>query len=85
MSDSYDELGEREFIVTEVVEIEPPQGESGGTWFRYTIKHGMSPIEGIRSGTLQSVRRHAEEFANNLNQRALYGHTGYATRKVQKK
>jgi hypothetical protein len=85
MSDAHRELGGREFVVTEIVEIEPPDGESRGTWYRYTIEHGLSPIEGIRSGTLKSVRRHAEEFAENLNQRALYGYSAYAARKVKQK
>ena len=85
MSESYDELGEREFVVTDIVEIDPPQGESRGTWYRYTIQHGLSPIEGMRSGSLKSVRRYAEEFAENLNQRALLGYSAYATRKVRQK
>lgn len=85
MSDTFDELGEREFFVIDVVEIDPPNGVSRGNWYRYTIGHGSSPITGRRSGTLQSVRRHAEEFAENLNQRALLGYSAYATRRLQKK
>lgn len=85
MTETYTELGAREFIVTKVVEIDPPEGTSRGTWYRYTIEHGSSPIEGIRSGTLRSVRRHAEEFAENLNRRALYGYSSYATRNMPKK
>ena len=80
-SESYAELGEREFIVAEVVRIERPDGVAGGNWYRYTIEHGSAPIEGIRSGSLQSVRQHAEEFADNLNQRALHGYSSYAARK----
>ena len=85
MADAYDMLGEREFVVTDVVETDPPQGVSGGSWFRYTIGHGSSPISGIRSGSLKSVRLYAEEFADNLNQRAMLGYSAYAARKPQKK
>ncbi len=85
MSDSFDSLGEREFFVIDVVKIDPPDGMSGGNWFRYTIGHGSSPITGIRSGNLKTVRRHAEEFAENLNRRALHGYSAYAARKLQKK
>ena len=66
MADTFDELGEREFFLIDVVEIDPPDGVSSGNWYRYNIGHGSSPITGSRSGTLQSVRRHAEEFAENL-------------------
>ena len=85
MVDTFDSLGEREFVVTAVVETRPPAGVSGGNWFRYTIGHRFSPIVGIRSGSLETVRHHAEEFAANLNLRALHGYSAYATRKAQEK
>lgn len=85
MNDSSELLGEREFIVTDVVETERPRGVTSGTWYRYTIGHGSSPISGIRSGSLKSVRRYAEEFADNLNQRAVLGYSVYAARRLQKK
>ena len=85
MSDSSDILGDREFVVTDVVKTDPPEGISGGKWFRYTIEHGSSPITGVRSGNLKSVREYAEEFAENLNQRALQGYSAYAARRLQKK
>ena len=85
MDDSSDILGEREFVVTDVVKTDPPEGVSSGSWYRYTIGHGSAPISGIRSGSLQSVRRYAEEFADNLNQRALLGYSAYAARRLQKK
>ncbi len=68
--------------MTEVVRTGPPRGLSGGTWYRYTIGHESSPISGIRSGSLASVRRYAEEFAENLNQRALHGYSAYAPRRT---
>jgi hypothetical protein len=85
MADSFDLLGEREFVVTEVVETNPPRGISSGNWFRYTLANGVAPIAGIRSGTLKSVTRYAEDFARNLNQRALYGYSPYTSRGAKKK
>ncbi|UCH38611.1 MAG: hypothetical protein JSU67_10560 [Gammaproteobacteria bacterium] len=84
-TDGFDELGDREYIVTEVVKTSRPKGIQSGDWYRYTIGHGSSPISGVRSGSLKSVRRYAEEFARNLNLRALQGYSAYAARRLQKK
>ena len=84
-TDGFDELGDREYIVTEVVKTRRPKGIQSGDWYRYTIGHGSSPISGTRSGSLKSVRRYAEEFARNLNQRALQGYSTYGARRLQKK
>ena len=84
VSDISEILGAREFVVTEVVETEPPQGLSGGKWYRYTLSNAASPITGMRSGSLKSVRQYAEEFADNLNQRALLGYSAYAARRTKK-
>ena len=84
-TEGFEELGEREFVVTEVVKTSRPQGIQSGDWYRYTIGHGSSPISGVRSGNLKSVRNYAEEFAKNLNLRALQVYSAYAARRVQKK
>ena len=83
-ADSLDLPGSREFVVTGVVKIDPPRGISSGNWFRYTLTNGFAPITGIRSGTLKSVTRYAEEFAQNLNQRALQGYSSYTARGAKK-
>ena len=85
MAESFEELGEREFVVVEISKTEPPDGETQGNWYRYTIGHGSSPITGVRAGSQKSVRQYAEEFAENLNRRALLGHSSYSTRKPAKK
>ena len=85
MSDTFDELGEREFFVIDVVEIDPPDGVSRGNWYRYIIGHGSTPISGVRSGSLKSVTQYAEDFARNLNLRVLQGYSAYAARRLQKK
>ena len=81
-SDNYDSLGKRQFVVVDVSKTDPPEGESSGKWYQYTIDNGSSPIVGIRSGSERSVKRYAEDFAENLNQRALLGQSSYAKRKA---
>lgn len=85
MAEDYSGLGEREYIVTEVIKTSPPKGIHNGDWYRYTIGHGSSPISGVQSGSLQSVRLYAEEFAENLNQRSVLGYSAYSARRLQKK
>jgi hypothetical protein len=84
MTDQYDKLGNTFFCVTSIEKTEPPAGVTEGEWYQYTIGHGESAIHGRRSGSLQSVTRHAEEYAENLNQRKLLGHSAYAALRLQK-
>jgi len=84
MTDQYDKFGKRFYCVTSIEKTEPPAGVIEGEWYQYTIGHGESAIHGRRSGSLQSVTRHAEEYAENLNQRTLLGHSAYAARRLQK-
>ena len=53
MSEASEILGDREFVVADVVAIDPPSGESG-KWFRYSIVNASAPISGIRAGSLKS-------------------------------
>lgn len=85
MSETPDIPAELEYTVIDVVKTDPPRGIHDGNWFRYTIKHGSSPITGMRSGSMNSVRRYAEEFAENLNERTLTGYSAYRARKPQNK
>ncbi len=84
MTDQYDKFGKRFFCVTSIEKTEPPAGVIEGEWYQYTIGHGDSAIHGRRSGSLQSVTRHAEEYAENLNQRTLLGYSAYAALRLQK-
>jgi len=76
---------QRQFHVASIEKIDPPAGISGDNWYQYTIGEGDSAITGKRSGSLKSVRLHAEEFADNLNQRSALGYSAYAARRTQKK
>ncbi len=82
--DANDELEQRHFTVTSVKKTTPPAGASGDKWYQYVIGRGESAITGKRAGTLASVKRHAEEFADNLNRRASLGYSPYAARRQQK-
>ncbi len=84
MTDQYDKFGKRFFCVTSIEKTEPPAGVIEGEWYQYTNGHGDSAIHGRRSGSLQSVTRHAEEYAENLNQRTLLGYSANAALRLQK-
>jgi len=84
MPDKTDQTDERHFAVTSIEKIEPPADESDGNWYQYTIGEGDSAITGKRAGSLASVRKHAEEFADNLNRRSALGYSPYTTRRTQK-
>jgi hypothetical protein len=84
VSDLSEKPAERQFHVSTIEKIDPPDGTSGEDWYEYTIGEGSSAIKGKRSGTLKSVRLHAEEFAENLNRRAALGYSAYAARRTQK-
>ena len=85
MSDeSDDDFFDRKFNITKIEKTNPPEGIQKGDWYRYVIGKGSSEIRGKRSGTLQSVTEHAEEYASNLNLRATQGYSAYAATKRTK-
>ena len=51
----------------------PPEGISGGNWYRYVIGQDGRKITGFKKGTLQSVTDHVEAFTENLNERSGKG------------
>lgn len=72
------------FRLISIEKIDPPTDNSNEEWYHYVIGQGTSKIDGKRSGTLNSVTQHAEEYIDNLNQRSWLGYSAYATRKVTK-
>ncbi len=60
----------REYSVTSVEKIDPPEGGEAGNWYRYVVENARSTITGCRRGSLQQVTRHAKSFAEELNARA---------------
>lgn len=61
---------ERRYEVVSIEKTEPPAGAEGSDWYRYVVKSPRSTITGSRRGSRQQVRRHAEDFAAELNARA---------------
>lgn len=58
-----------QFKVVEVVKITTPKGMEGNNWHGYTIKRGITEINGQKPGTLKKVTEHAEQVAAALNER----------------
>lgn len=69
------------YHVKSVEKTQPPAGMPKGDWFHYVICEGDSVIEGYQPGSLNSVTRHAETFAEDLNARAANGYSFYSARK----
>lgn len=68
-----------------IKEIDTPESMPEGNWCRCVIGRGTSTIVCIRSGTLEEVTQHAEDYANDLNSRAAKGSSPYSPRSQQNK
>ncbi|MEJ2130116.1 MAG: hypothetical protein P8Y95_00450 [Gammaproteobacteria bacterium] len=67
------QLETSKFSVITVEKTEAPDG-SDGTWYRYVIERAnSSTIVGSRRGSMRAVKRHAKEFAEDLNVRIANG------------
>jgi hypothetical protein len=79
-----EKINDHKYRLISVEKTDPPEGMPNGSWYRYVIGQGTSRIEGTRLGTLKSVTRHAEEYAENLDTRATIGYSAYVSRKQKK-
>lgn len=75
---------DRLYRVVSIEKADPPQGLAGNIWYQYVIARGTSIIEGMQAGNATEVRKHAEEFADRLNERAKLGVYTYSARKRNK-
>lgn len=66
-----------------VEETNAPAGIEGGNWFRYVVGEGKDRIEGKQPGTLNSVTKHAEAFAEELNSRNARGGSVFKPRSTK--
>jgi hypothetical protein len=73
-------LDKKEYKVELVEETTPPEGVSDGNWFLYVVGEGKNRVKGKISGTLASATKHAEDFAEKLNERAAKGGSYYNPR-----
>lgn len=70
------------YIVESVVKTDAPEGLSGDNWYRYIIVFDRKSIECMKQGSLFEVTQHAEEFAENLNDRSSrFGGVSYRPRR----
>lgn len=72
---------ERKYLVVSIEKTDPPEGMPEGDWHRYVIGRGGSIIEGFQPGSLKAVTQYVETYVEELNERAIKGHSAYATRK----
>lgn len=71
----------RVYQVETVEKIDTPEGMTGNNWHRYVIRRRNSIISGMKPGTLNSVTRHAETVAEDLNLRAGGMASAYTARR----
>jgi hypothetical protein len=58
------------YQVVSIEKIDTPAGMIGDHWHQYIIGQGGSKIEGLKEGSLKEVSLHAENFAEDLNNRS---------------
>jgi len=67
-----------EYRLVRVEKTDPPAG-ANGCWCRYVVARHNAEIVGNRCGSLQQVRRYAQEFTDALNTRSIaLGHSVWA-------
>jgi len=59
-----------QFAVVSIEKTPAPEGSEGGNWYKYVVARDNSKIVGNMRGTLQQVTKYADEFVENLNNRA---------------
>ncbi len=74
----------RLFSLESIEKTDPPDPADKNEWYRYRIANAMSPIEGIRSGSLKSVTAYLKEYVDNLNARSATGTSTYGNRTTKK-
>jgi hypothetical protein len=73
------------FDLKSVEKADAPQGLPGDNWYRYVLECGDNTIEGHKPGTLRAVTQHAQEVADDLNERKDRKGSTYAPRAHQRK
>lgn len=58
------------FNVMSIEKTSAPEGMVGDDWYKYVIGKGSSEIQGLKMGTLNEVTEHANNVANDLNDRS---------------
>lgn len=74
----------RKFSVMHIEKISTPDGMVGDNWYQYVVGQGTSEIKGLTMGTLNQVTEHANNVANDLNERSKGKKTGYTSNQNNK-
>ena len=79
-----DEVIKRKFTVMNIEKINTPDGMAGDNWYQYVVGQGTSEIKGLTMGTLKQVTEHANNVANDLDERSKGKKTGYSSNQNNK-
>jgi hypothetical protein len=72
----HDDSINSKYHVIKVEKTKAPEGISGDNWFHYVIQKGSlsnTIMDCKKTGTLESVTKHAKELAETLNLRNVKG------------
>ena len=81
---SNNEVIKRKFNVTNIEKISTPDGMVGDNWYQYVVGQGSSEIKGLTMGTLKQVTEHANNVADDLDERSKGKKTGYSSNQNNK-
>ena len=84
MSEQQNQREPRYYRVASIEKTEAPEQDPGAEWYRYTIEHETTCINGKRSGSLRSVTQYLEEYVDKLNSRPHLGYSPYTARNDKK-
>ena len=73
------EVIKRKFNVMTIEKIGTPDGMVGDNWYQYVVGQDSSEIKGLTTGTLKQVTEHANNVADDLNDRSKGKKTGYSS------
>lgn len=68
------------FKLVSVEKTDVPQGGADQSWYSYVLDNGRSQIRGKQCGSLKAVTAYANQYATELNARAVGGHSTWAPR-----
>jgi len=72
------------YNVMNIEKISTPDGMVGDNWYQYVVGQGSSEIKGLTMGTLNQVTEHANNIADDLNDRSKGKKTGYTSNQNNK-
>jgi len=79
-----DEVIKCKYNVMNIEKISTPDGMVGDNWYQYVVGQGSSEIKGLTMGTLNQVTEHANNIADDLNDRSKGKKTGYTSNQSNK-